>query len=131
MSLLQWTEKLDVRVDKMNQEHVVLIDLMNTVFDANSQRASKAVISSALDELVNYVVLHFANEEAYMDSIGFEGVKTHKSIHKDLLKRVGGHVADYKSGSSAFLPDEFFEFLKFWLVSHIQGIDVKYSKHAN
>jgi hemerythrin len=27
-------------------------------------------------------------------------------------------------------PAEFFHFLKFWLTSHIKGIDVKYAAHA-
>ena len=128
MSLLQWSEKLDVNVAGMNQEHVQLIKLMNTVYDANSQCAGKANITKALDDLVKYVVMHFENEEAYMESIGFSGLKTHKYIHKDLLDRVGGHVEDYKNAQSDSLPDSFFEFLKFWLVSHIQGIDTKYSR---
>ncbi len=127
MSLLQWSNRLDVHVEAMNQEHAHLIDLMNTVYDANTG-ADRAGIISALDTLVRFVVKHFQNEEAYMESIGFSGLKTHRYIHKDLLERVGKFVDEFKRSESDRLSREFFEFLKFWLVSHIQGIDTKYGE---
>ena len=126
MPLLEWSSELDVRVDSMNREHTELIRLMNVVYEANASASGKARISSALDALVEYTVKHFEDEEAYMESINFSGLRSHKYIHQDLLRRVGGFVSDYKSSTSDELPNEFFEFLKFWLVSHIQGIDTKY-----
>ena len=126
MSLLEWNSSLDVHVDSMNREHSELIRLMNVVYDANAAASGKEQISSALDALVDYTVKHFEDEEAYMESINFSGLRSHKYIHQDLLKRVSGFVSDYKSSTSDQLPNEFFEFLKFWLVSHIQGIDTKY-----
>lgn len=32
-----------------------------------------------------------------------------------------------KESAAEVLPDDFFEFLKFWLVSHIHGVDTKYA----
>lgn len=130
MSLLQWNDKLDVCVDGMNQEHVELIRLMNIVYDANSGGIGRARIGVALNNLVQYTVKHFKNEEAYMKSVEFSGLKSHKYIHKDLLSRVEKYVGDFNSSGSDTLPSDFFEFLKFWLVSHIQGIDMKYGKLA-
>lgn len=128
MSLLEWTDKLDVHVDSMNQEHVELIRLMNAVYDVNERE--KTAVGGALDNLVRYVVKHFEDEEAYMESVGFKGLKSHQIIHKDLLDKVGKHVEDFKRSQSDALPDDFFAFLKFWLVSHIQGIDSKYGSIA-
>ena len=131
MSLLQWSERLDVHDDGMNREHVELIRLMNVVYDANAGGNSKADIVTALDNMVLFVVKHFENEEAHMESIGFSGLKKHKYIHKDLLDRVGKYVQEFKESQSKVLPEDFFEFLKFWLVSHIEGIDTKYAKSAS
>lgn len=80
---------------------------------------------------MDYVVEHFDNEEAYMESIGWQGLKNHQGIHKDLLAKAGGHVEAFKNSGTDVLPEEFFQFLKFWLVSHIQGIDMKYGAFAN
>ncbi len=130
MPLLQWSDRLDVQDDQMNREHVELIRLMNAVHDANSLGSGKKDIVNALDALVRCVVRHFDHEEAHMESIGFEGLRAHKYIHKNLLERVGKYVQDFKDSQSSVLPDDFFEFLKFWLVSHIQGVDTKYSASA-
>ena len=127
MSLLQWSDQLDVHDDKMNQEHVELIRLMNAVHDANARGSGKAQIESALDRMVYYVVKHFESEEAHMEAIGFSGLRSHKYIHENLLERVGKYVQDFKDSPAEVLPEDFFEFLKFWLVSHIQGVDTKYA----
>lgn len=38
-----------------------------------------------------------------------------------------GQEVRQKESAAAVLPEDFFEFLKFWLVSHIQGVDIKYA----
>lgn len=88
-------------------------------------------MEAAVDDLVNYTVKHFAHEEVFMESIRYDGIKSHKSIHKSVLEKVGGFASDFKAGDSSMLPEEFFDFLKFWLVSHIRGVDKKYSAPAN
>ena len=128
MTLLQWSDDLDVHVDAMNSEHKELIRLMNDVSDANATGV-RASVAGALERLVAYTVKHFENEEAYMASIDFAGLATHKLIHKDLLDRVGRFVSDFHDSGGAQLPKAFFDFLKFWLLSHIQGIDTKYGNN--
>jgi hemerythrin-like metal-binding protein len=126
MAFLQWEEQLDVHVDGMNQEHTELIRLMNKVHDASSAGAGHALVARAVDELVKYTQKHFRDEEAYMASIGFGGLKSHQLIHRDLLSRVGGFAQEFKAARAERLPDDFFRFLRVWLVSHIQAVDTKY-----
>ena len=66
-----------------------------------------------------------------MESIGFDGLRTHRVIHTNLLKRLDGHRAEVVARGTA--SDELFDFLRFWLASHICGIDTKYAEaaHAN
>jgi hemerythrin len=130
MPLLVWNDSLDVNVKNMNDEHIELIRLMNRVHEASEGKRGNATVARELDELVNYTVKHFRDEEAYMDSIAFAGAASHKLIHKNLLERVGQYVAGFKRSGATHLPEDFFKFLRFWLVSHIQGIDTKYSAAA-
>lgn len=130
MAFLEWDQELDVHVDKMNQEHIKLIEYMNIVYDKSNNNAPKPEISQALSELANYTVQHFKDEEAYMESIAFPKLDSHKLIHKDLLKKVTAYINDFEKGDGS-LPKEFFNFLKLWLLAHIKGIDVKYGDFAS
>lgn len=128
---LEWTkEELGTNVDAMDSQHKILIGIMNKLYEQNQSGADFATLSATVDELVNYTVRHFAEEEAYMESIGFEGLATHKIIHKKLLDEVGGHVSNFKK-SGGKVDEKFFNFLRFWLSSHIRGIDQKYGAAEN
>jgi len=131
MPFLEWSEELDVKVNDMNDQHAELIRLMNAVHDANECQAGKVSIQFSLDQLVQYVVRHFAEEEAYMASIGFPKLDNHKRIHKQLLERVSGYKEDFETSDAAVLPEDFFRFLRYWLVAHIKGIDIQYGQHSS
>lgn len=126
MTFYEWTPELDVKVADMNGEHQKLIDKMNFLYTVNEEGKDKSVVLQALEDLAAYTVKHFANEEAYMESIGFDGLATHKIIHQQLLAQFSEHLENYKNGDSSQLGEEFFRFLAVWLTSHIKGIDTKY-----
>lgn len=128
MSFFEWTQKLDIGVGEMNDEHKVLIGLMNKLHDLNAKNAATWEIEKALTELGSYTTKHFSDEEAYMAKISYPGLTTHKIIHKDLLEKFGAHVEAFKT-SQKLAPD-FFSFLTIWLNAHIQGIDTKYGEFS-
>lgn len=122
-----WDPKtLSVSVQAMDDEHQVLIKKMNALHAAHVAKRDSKVLGEMLGDLAKYTTKHFADEEAYMASIQYPGLESHKGIHKNLLARVGEHVAAFeKSGK---LDQAFFSFLAFWLSAHIQGVDKKYSE---
>ena len=128
MAFFEWSNKLDVGVAEMNQEHKQLIHLMNTLHQQKSEGASFDQLSQSLSALGAYTQKHFADEEAYMSKIQMPNLETHKIIHKNLLEKFTTHVNQFKQ--SKVLPPEFFDFLTFWLNAHIQGIDSGYGQHA-
>ncbi len=129
MPLLNWSNGLDIGVNKMNDEHKVLLDLMNKLYDMAGAGKGKAELSKALKELGEYTVKHFSDEEEYMRSISFPEFELHQFIHKDLLGRFQGHVKEFEAGDGK-MSESFFGFLKLWLSAHIQGIDKKYGDYA-
>ena len=129
MSFFDWSDRLDIKVESMNREHRHLLEIMNRLFDANEQKADKSALKTLVKELGDYTVKHFADEEAYLASISFPDIEKHKFIHKDLLTKFGGHVANFEKAGT--LDAGFFDFLKMWLNAHIQGIDMKYGEFAN
>lgn len=130
MSYLQWNNKLKLNINSMDQEHQELIKLMNGLHDLVNQLKPKAEIEKALFALLNYAKKHFNDEEKYMETIGFDGFENHKILHRRLIERLEGFARDFSSGKSP-LKEDFFNFLKFWLESHIMGIDIKYANFSH
>lgn len=125
----KWTQKdYGLDVYEMDNEHKILIDKMNKLHSAAENKANFANLQSLVDDLAKYTVEHFKDEEAYMASIHFPGLDTHKVIHKQLLDKFAEHVAKFQETRT--LGDDFFGFLKVWLSAHIRGIDMKYSDHS-
>ncbi|MFO7278451.1 MAG: bacteriohemerythrin [Pseudomonadota bacterium] len=125
----QWDPaKLSLHVPEMDNEHQVLISKMNKVHSLHASGASHANIALALDDLVRYTSKHFADEEAYMERIGFPGLRVHKGVHRQLMDRLADYQRTFQTTRK--LPDDLFVFFKMWLSAHICGIDAKYALHA-
>jgi hemerythrin len=126
MPIMEWDDSLDVGVSAMNNEHKQILDAMNRIFDAAQAGRAGDEINLLVDRLGAVCVRHFKDEEQYMASIDYAGLRNHKLIHEDLLERYGKYAAQIKAAGGR--PDHgFFHFLRHWLQSHIKGIDVKYS----
>ena len=129
MPIMQWDTSLDVGVEAMNREHREILALMNRLYDADRAGQHGAVINQLVADLGEVCVKHFADEEAFMRQVGYQGLASHQELHQRLLKRYGEFAAQIKARWGA--PDDaFFHFLKFWLTSHIKGIDMKYGDHV-
>ncbi len=130
MTVLAWDPvRFDVGVAKMNAQHQVLVGLMNSIHDRAGAGAAKPELAKLFQQLAQATVGHFADEEAYMESIGFEGLRTHKAIHAKLLSDFTAHKEKFDVGDGRVDPT-FFDFLSLWLRSHICHVDAKYAAKA-
>lgn len=127
MALITWEEKLSVNIHSMDQEHQQLIQLINELHDAMRQGLGKLVISTTLENLVQYTQTHFTNEEKLMQDYGYSGLKDHQKEHNTLTKQVLDLQKRYAQGEGV-LTIEIMQFLKNWLTHHILETDKKYGK---
>jgi hemerythrin-like metal-binding protein len=128
MSEFQWTEQLRLGVDPMYRDHQQIIALMNDLESVFESGAPVGTIDRAFKRLADFTRQHFGDEEAYMESINFPQLSPHKLIHQKLLTTMDNHYKQFKQNGA--LNDEVFTFLRFWLKSHICGIDKKYAELA-
>lgn len=124
-NFIEWSDKLSTGVASMDEEHKCLISLMNQLYKLNISKAGKNEIRKSLTALGQYTQKHFSDEEAYMESIKFSRLGTHKIIHTQLLEKLTDHVQKFENGGDT-LSDDFFQFLKLWLTAHICQIDKTY-----
>lgn len=127
-----WNNRLMLNINKMDEEHKILVDKINALVDslaAHNKQPNLSHVVTCFTALASYTTEHFADEEAYMESIGYPQLSSHKRIHAALLKQVGQFGADLKTGR---LDDmKLISFLRNWLISHIMGVDMQYSHHAH
>jgi hemerythrin len=130
MAFFEWDQSLDVGVEAMNQQHRILIRLMDAIYNKNSENVGKEELLKSIYAMVDYTRQHFCEEEQYMSGLGFSGLEAHKRLHLNLLADLTRFVEDFEQGNSNNISDDFAIFLKFWLSTHIRGIDTRYGQFA-
>lgn len=128
---MTWNDKMSVGVGLLDADHKKLVEMVNTLFDGIQAGKGKDAVGTILDNLIKYTVEHFKHEEQYFAQTGYPDSAAHKAQHQDLTKQVLAVQEKYKSGATATLSLEVMNFLKNWLVNHIQGSDKKYGPYLN
>lgn len=131
MPLMAWNNNLSVGIAVIDEDHKKLVAMVNELYDAVQGGHGKEALGKILDGLINYTVLHFAREEKFFLETGYPDAIAHKKEHADLTKQVLDVQTKYKSGATSTLSLEVMNFLKNWLVKHIQGSDKKYGPYLN
>ena len=131
MPLMAWNPKLSVSVPQFDEEHKKLVGMVNELHDGVQSGHGKEALGKILNNLINYTKTHFANEERFMRETNYPDIQAHLAEHQALAKQVLEVQAKYNAGATAVLSMEVMNFLKNWLVKHIQGTDAKYGAHYN
>ena len=129
MPLMTWNDTFSVGVPSIDREHKRLIELVNELYDAVSANQAKEKLGHVLDGLISYTATHFKTEERYFDQTQYPAATAHRKEHEDLTHQVLEVQRRFKSGETGTLSMEVMNFLKRWLVNHIQGSDKKYGPH--
>jgi hemerythrin-like metal-binding protein len=130
MAFMEWNDSLSVGVQQIDNEHKKLVDLVNTLNDSMKNGKSKEVLEIVFSELVDYTIEHFTNEELLMQKVNYSNITVHKREHDELTKKVRVLKDDFISGKM-MVSIEVRDFLKNWIVNHIQKTDKLYTKAMN
>jgi len=125
MALITWNQNLSVGVTRFDKEHQGLVQLLNTLHDEMLKGKAKDVLAPILDKLIDYTQTHFANEESLFRMHHYPDAIRHKAEHENLRQKAAELQESLKSGKGALSTDTM-NFLKDWLVRHIQGTDMQY-----
>lgn len=131
MPLMQWNDRMSVGVSVLDADHKKLVSMVNDLYDAIQAGKGKEKVGPVLDGLIDYTKAHFAREEQYFAQTGYPDSPAHKKEHTELTRQVADVQSKYKAGATSTLSLEVMNFLKNWLINHIQGSDKKYTAHLN
>ena len=85
---LVWEKRFNIGVDVIDKEHQKLFRIINKLFTfGEDEEKSEWVCREGIKYFKDHAMKHFADEEAYMESINYSGIKMHKRIHDDFQKK--------------------------------------------
>ncbi len=123
---VEWKDEYSVGLDSIDLQHKKLLSLINQLQTAVDYSTGQEFEREALDELVNYTKTHFAFEEGLMKDNGYPDYEPHKAQHEKMVKHVEEVLSEYEKDRDTAMSNAV-NFLKDWLINHINGTDQKYS----
>jgi len=125
-NFVTWSDELSVGIEEIDNQHKVLVDLINEMHTAIQERRGSEAVQHVLSKLADYTRIHFAVEESLMRLLGYPGYDEHKAKHEELIAHMVELQEKVASGKTA-ISFELMHFLKLWLTKHIMESDKEYS----
>lgn len=125
-SFVEWSEDLSVGIEEIDEQHKVLLGLVNQMHAAIKSRQGNEAVGVILEELADYTRIHFSVEESLMRILHYPDYEEHRRYHEVLINQLA-EIRDKLEGGNAAVGFELMHFLKVWLTKHIGEEDNKYS----
>jgi len=133
--LLQWSDALATGVARIDQQHKMLINILNDANKCFCAGGNEETQAKALEDLIGYTIYHFDSEEELMESVGYgdrlpDDEKNHVREHRAFAKAATEYQLALKQGKPIDY-EMLFSFLNNWLVNHVMGTDQKLGRFLN
>jgi len=123
--MIEWEDKFSLGISIIDEEHKKLIGILDKAIFAKEHNANMEEIKEVLREMNNYTITHFTTEEAYMKAFNYPEYQDHKEEHRVFSTEIIAYTYKVIKGGYQIIS-EIIEYLKQWLVNHIQICDRKY-----
>lgn len=130
MAVFTWSDDMSVKVGRMDEQHKVLVGLINRLDEAMRKGEGGKVLGAVLSELVQYAKTHFQTEEALLASHAYPGLASQKTEHEAFVKKLNAMSADFAGGKTA-VSVSVITFLVDWLKNHILKADRQYGTYLS
>ena len=120
-SQLEWKDEYNIGVDVIDKEHQRLFKIINKLFAfSNEEKKSQWACQEGIKYFKDHTVKHFAEEEKYMASINYEGLSTHRFLHRGFRKNTlpALEAELEQSKYSAGSVNHFLGVCAGWLIGH-------------
>lgn len=120
-SKLVWKDEYNIGVDIIDKEHRRLFKIINKLLVfSDEEKKSQWACQEGIKFFKDHAMNHFDEEEQYMESINYEGLKTHRLIHQgfreDTLPALERELEEMNYSPNSV--DHFLGVCAGWLVGH-------------
>jgi hemerythrin len=120
----KWDDKYCIGVDIIDKQHMHLVEIINRLSRAcidDNENTEKEFVE-VMKESVEYVLVHFSDEERLMESIQYENFTEHKAQHEQFINTISETMKDFNK-HKIDIHKTYAQFLKDWLFIHIATFD--------
>jgi len=117
--VISWRDGFKVNIPSVDLEHRHLFMLIAAL--------DLASVDQTVEELLDYVVSHFSNEQALMESSGYPAYNEHLKLHEEFGTQVAEFLANDDPWSQERVQD-LRRYLNKWLIGHIMTHDMRFGK---
>ncbi len=125
---IEWNEKFLTKIEKIDEQHKVLVDIINKLYDDIIIKKDASQINELLIDLKIYTINHFSTEEKLLKKYNYPAEKEHIEEHQKFIRKISESLFDVDS-TNISLGYKLLEFLRSWLLNHILTEDMKYVSH--
>lgn len=133
MAYMEWTEAMSVGLPELDDDHKVLIRIINQLARNVGDQADEEVLRSSLVGLMRYAEFHFAREEKVMSASDYVEIAGHKHEHVgfiDKIRDITRELEDAEDAMPETINESLLAFLKEWLNHHILIVDMSYRPYV-
>jgi hemerythrin len=130
MALLALNDQNSIGVKAVDDEHSALMGLLNDLHAAVMKGQAQSLTFPLLCKLTDATRAHFTSEEAMMADSSYPGMVLHVLKHQYLMEQVEALIARCNRGGFN-LDDHALNFLRDWLITHIQKEDLIFGQWLN
>ncbi|CAK0765350.1 Bacteriohemerythrin [Azospirillaceae bacterium] len=127
MPMIEWTPELSVGIKRFDNEHKLIVEMINKLFDAFQNGRGQEAVHDILDQLVDYMRNHTSGEEFLLERHQYPNLLAHRTEHGQMSDQIRAFQQRFENGGDATTCIDLLKFLKTWLTNHIQGCDKQYS----
>lgn len=124
--MILWKDEYKIGIDLVDSQHERLFELAGIIYDLvkiNEDIDKYDQIIEVLQELKDYTVFHFQEEEEYMLKINYPKFLSHKMLHKEFVAKVSSvNITSLDDNQTEYLL-EMLTFVLDWLQNHILKVD--------
>lgn len=85
MREVKWNDRFNIGVDSIDKAHYRLFSIVDKLLNLNeTETKQEHACREGIKYFKSYTLKHFADEEAYMQSINYSGYAVHKSLHDNM-----------------------------------------------
>ncbi|RLD66375.1 MAG: hemerythrin [Bacteroidetes bacterium] len=125
---ITWNEFYELGIDKIDEQHKKLVDMINRLYDAFMEGKAQEITDEILDEMEQYAYYHFKTEEDIFSEYEYPDTETHLLLHTVFFEKTSLYKEEFIAGKED-IHYKLLDYLKDWLLNHIQGADVKYVEY--
>jgi hemerythrin len=122
-----WNDGFRLGIRKIDEEHAIFLNILNSLEDAVAQGRENQEVGKAINDLMLYAYNHFAGEEKLLRDYEYPDYERHIKFHEaatdKILELANTHQANSSNARQLIVA------LTEWLIKHIQGTDKKYAPY--